>query len=223
MAQWTSPSSISRKHQLTQFKQPTLTVRVEERVREVVSVIFRYLEGLVFNAFIQVLWGWLIFRYLMQRHSCTLKGDLSVTLYFVTSVYWSVLETDPEQVFWQISPIIDAPVHAYESLRRWLVFHVRVVQACVQHDDREGKHVTRICPEMRWIKEWLCQTVPRIIKVHYYTSYLTPTHTYLWTERRQDCIDSSAGQRLPSFDRSSELRPVTENSTETVWTVHKDN
>lgn len=120
-----------RKHQLTKFKQPTLTVRVEERVREVVSVIFRYLEGLVFNAFIQVLWGWLIFRYLMQRHACTLKGDLSVTLYFATSVYWSVLETDPEQVFWQISPIIDAPVHAYESLHRWLVFHVRVVQACV--------------------------------------------------------------------------------------------
>lgn len=39
---------------------------------------------------------------------------------------------------------------------------------------------------------------------------------YLWTGKRQGCIDSSAERRPPSCGQSSELLPVAENSTGTV-------
>ncbi len=45
----------TEKHSLTQFEQPALAVGVKERVREVIAVVFRYLEGLILNALIKVL------------------------------------------------------------------------------------------------------------------------------------------------------------------------
>lgn len=40
---------------LTKFKKPALSIWVEERVRQVVAVILRDLERLVFNAVVEVL------------------------------------------------------------------------------------------------------------------------------------------------------------------------
>lgn len=42
-------------HHLTQFEKPTLSVRVEEGVCQIVAVVLGDLEGLVFNTFIQIL------------------------------------------------------------------------------------------------------------------------------------------------------------------------
>lgn len=41
----------------------------------------------------------------------------------------------PEQLLWQITSFVDAPVHGDKALDGGLVSHVRVVQAGVQHDD----------------------------------------------------------------------------------------
>lgn len=40
--------------------------------------------------------------------------------------------------------------------------------------------------------------------------------SYLWTEKHQGCIGSTAGQRLPSYGQFSELLQEDENSTGTV-------
>ncbi len=53
----------TEKHSLTQFEQPALAVGVKERVREVIAVVFRYLEGLILNALIKVLQECLIELY----------------------------------------------------------------------------------------------------------------------------------------------------------------
>lgn len=63
-------------------------------------------------------------------------------------------------------------------------------------------------------------------KFHWHLQYccnavrLSYKHTNLWTERHQGCTDSNAEQKPPSFDRSSELHPVTWNSTRTACMQH---
>lgn len=42
-------------HRLTEFKEPALSVWVEEGVRQVIAVVLGDLEGLIFNTFIEVL------------------------------------------------------------------------------------------------------------------------------------------------------------------------
>lgn len=49
------PRPCSLKAALTELQQPALAVRVEESMREVVPVVFRDFEGLVFYALMQVL------------------------------------------------------------------------------------------------------------------------------------------------------------------------
>lgn len=46
--------------------------------------------------------------------------------------------TDPEQVLRQISTLIDAPVHGHKALQAWLVPHIGIVKAGVQHDHSKG-------------------------------------------------------------------------------------
>ena len=55
--------------------------------------------------------------------------------------------TYSEQILWQVSPFIDAPVHGDEAVHPRLVPHVWVVKAGVQHDDSERQHVTRVWEE----------------------------------------------------------------------------
>lgn len=43
-----------------------------------------------------------------------------------------------EKVTGKISSVVNASVHADEALQRGFLLHVGVVQAGVQHDDREG-------------------------------------------------------------------------------------
>lgn len=54
------------------------------------------------------------------------------------------LFTHPEQVLWKVSSIVDSSVHRDEALHRWLVLHVGVVEAGVQHDDSKRQHIARI-------------------------------------------------------------------------------
>lgn len=54
------------------------------------------------------------------------------------------LFTHPEQVLWKVSSIVDSSVHRDEAFHRWLVLHVGVVEAGVQHDDSKRQHIARI-------------------------------------------------------------------------------
>lgn len=50
----------------------------------------------------------------------------------------------PEKLLRQISSLIDASVHGDKSLHGGLVPDVGVVQAGIEHDDRERQHVAGI-------------------------------------------------------------------------------
>lgn len=53
--------------------------------------------------------------------------------------------TDPEQVLRQISTLIDAPVHGHKALQAWLIPHIGIVKAGVQHDHSKGQHIAGVC------------------------------------------------------------------------------
>ena len=55
--------------------------------------------------------------------------------------------TYSEQILWQVSSFIDAPIHGDEAVHPRLVPHVWVVKAGVQHDDGERQHVARVWEE----------------------------------------------------------------------------
>lgn len=50
----------------------------------------------------------------------------------------------PQQLLWEVSTFVDATVHGNEPLSCGLVPHIVVVQARVEHDDREGQHIARV-------------------------------------------------------------------------------
>ena len=56
-----------------------------------------------------------------------------------------VCMSHPQQLLRQVTSLVDAAVHGDEALDRWLVPHVGVVQAGVEHDDGEGEHIARVC------------------------------------------------------------------------------
>lgn len=49
-----------------------------------------------------------------------------------------------QEISGQVAPLVDALIHDHKSLQVWLFSHVWVVEAGVQHDDREGQHITGI-------------------------------------------------------------------------------
>lgn len=50
-----------------------------------------------------------------------------------------------QQLLGQVPPFIDATVHRDEAVHSGFVPHIRVMKACIQHDDGKRQHVTRVC------------------------------------------------------------------------------
>ena len=59
-----------------------------------------------------------------------------------------------KQIIWQIFAVVDAAVHADESLHAGLVLYTGVVQAGVEHNDGKRQHVTGVCGGNRGDYYW---------------------------------------------------------------------
>lgn len=53
--------------------------------------------------------------------------------------------THRQKFRWQVTTVVDPPVHGYEPLHRRLILHTGVVETSVQHDDGERQHITGVC------------------------------------------------------------------------------
>lgn len=61
----------------------------------------------------------------------------------------------PQLLLRQVTATVDATIHGHKALEGRSVPHVGVVEASVEHDDREGQHVAGVCGTWHWSQFWL--------------------------------------------------------------------
>ena len=125
------PAPLPRLVASALLPQPTLAIRIEERVHQVVAVVFRNLERLRFDAVVQAL----------QRttHSLVHRSNK------FRPEFRPELRADYlEDVARKVLAVVDAAVHGDELFERRLLLDGRVVQTRVEHDDGERQHVARV-------------------------------------------------------------------------------